>query len=52
MSVDAKKSIGSTVTLIVLGLLALCAGPKWLIVLVPAAVLVWYGFVPVARGRN
>jgi hypothetical protein len=42
MSADSKKSMGGTSVLILLGLIALCAGPKWLVVLIPAAVLVWY----------
>lgn len=42
MSVEAKKSYGSTLLLFTLGILALYAGTMWLLVLVPAAVLVWY----------
>jgi hypothetical protein len=42
MSADSKKSMGGTTVLILLGLIALVAGPKWLVVLIPAAVLVWY----------
>jgi hypothetical protein len=53
MSVNAKKSLGSTVVLIFLGMPALYGGEKWLILLVPAAVLVWYGASPRFRtGRN
>ena len=43
MSINAKKSMGSTLTLVLLGLIALFAGPKWLAVLIPVAMLVWYG---------
>lgn len=43
MSAEAKTNYASTVILIVLGLLALYAGAVWLMVLVPAAILVWYG---------
>ena len=46
MSVDAKKSMGWTMVLIVLGIVAFCAGPQWLAILVPAAILVWYGAAP------
>ena len=42
MSVDAKKGYGSTLALIVLGLIALYCGSQWLMVLIPAAFLVWY----------
>jgi hypothetical protein len=42
MSRKTKKSIGSTFILIILGLIALFAGPSWLSVLIPAAILVWY----------
>jgi hypothetical protein len=42
MSADAKKSYGSTMLLIALGLLALYGGARWLLLLIPAAVLVWY----------
>jgi len=41
MSADAKKSYGSTLILFVLGVLALYAGARWLVILIPAAVLVW-----------
>jgi hypothetical protein len=34
-------------------LLALITGGKWLVVLIPAAMLVWYGSKPAMRsGRN
>ena len=53
MSADAKKSMGWTMLLITLGVTAFCAGPQWLAVLVPAALLVWYGAAPAVRGgRN
>jgi hypothetical protein len=41
MSADAKKGYGSTLVLIVLGILALYGGVTWLVLLVPAAVLIW-----------
>jgi hypothetical protein len=53
MSMDAKKSMGWTVVLILLGMAALYGGSKWLSVLIPAAVLVWYTARPSLRtGRN
>jgi hypothetical protein len=53
MSANSKKSLTSTFILILLGLAALVGGSKWLILLVPAALLVWYGARPVLRsGRN
>jgi hypothetical protein len=53
MSRNAKKSMGWMVVLILLGLTALFAGAKWLVVLVPAAMLIWYGASPAVRsGRN
>jgi hypothetical protein len=53
MSADAKKSMGWTAVLIALGIVAFCAGPQWLAILVPAAILVWYSAAPVLRsGRN
>lgn len=42
MSVEAKKSYGSTLMLLVLGVVALYGGANWLVVLIPAAMLVWY----------
>lgn len=42
MSAEAKKNYGSTLVLLALGVLALYGGANWLVVLVPAAVLVWY----------
>jgi hypothetical protein len=53
MSVDAKKSMAWMVVLIVLGVGALYGGSKWLTLLVPAALLVWYAARPRLRtGRN
>ena len=42
MSAEAKKSYASTLILIGLGVLAFYIGAQWLMVLIPAAVLVWY----------
>jgi hypothetical protein len=53
MSANSKKSLGSTILLIFLGVAALVGGAKWLVLLVPAALLVWYGAGPILRGgRN
>jgi hypothetical protein len=39
----AGKSIGATILLICFGLVAMFGGEKWLLALIPAAMLVWYG---------
>ena len=53
MSVDSKKSMGWTVVLILLGVVALFAGVIWLTVLIPVAMLIWYGVRPMlGGGRN
>jgi hypothetical protein len=43
MSMNSKKSLGWTSILILLGLITLFAGAKWLVVLIPAALMIWYG---------
>ncbi len=53
MSINSKKSMGWTVVLICLGMAALYGGSKWLSLLIPAALLVWYAARPMFRtGRN
>ena len=53
MSMNSKKSMGWTVVLILLGIVAFVGGMKWLVVLIPAAMMVWYGVGPALRsGRN
>jgi hypothetical protein len=53
MSARSRKSIGGTMALILFGLVALFGGEKWLVGLIPAAMLVWYGTGPaLRRGRN
>ena len=42
MSADARRHYGSTLVLLALGLLALYGGTRWLGVLIPAALVVWY----------
>jgi hypothetical protein len=53
MSADTKKSTGATAIFILLGLAALFGGAGWLTLLIPAAVVVWYGAGSAWRtGRN
>lgn len=53
MSVDAKKSMGGMMILILLGVVAFVGGVKWLGVLIPAAAMIWYGAgTMVGSGRN
>ena len=53
MSRNANKSMGWTSLLILFGLVALFGGEKWLVLLIPAAMVVWYGAGPMVRsGRN
>jgi hypothetical protein len=53
MSASSKKSVGWTLALMLLGVAAFFAGPKWLALLIPVATLIWYGVRPTLRsGRN
>jgi hypothetical protein len=53
MSANSKKSLSSTLFLIVLGIAALYGGTKTLALLIPVALLVWFGVSPILRsGRN
>ena len=53
MSLDAKKSMSWAGVLVLLGMAALYGGSKWLALLIPAALLVWYAAKPRLRtGRN
>lgn len=53
MSANAKKSAGATLALILLGMLVLMTGEKLLVVMIPAAILIWYAASPALRsGRN
>ncbi len=53
MSADAKKHYGSSLALLVLGILGLYGGAPWLLLLIPAAALIWYAATPKLRGgRN
>jgi hypothetical protein len=53
MSANSKKSVGTTALLILLGMAALYGGSKWLALLIPAALFVWYTAKPgLGTGRN
>ena len=53
MSADSKKGYGSTLVLIAFGVMALYLGANWLLLLIPAAMLVWYRARPtLGSGRN
>ncbi len=53
MSREAKKSMAWTMVLILMGVAALYGGSKWLALLIPAALLVWYTAKPrLGTGRN
>lgn len=53
MSADAKKYYGSSAALLFMGVIALYAGARWLLLLIPAALLVWYAAAPrLRRSRN
>jgi hypothetical protein len=52
MSAEMKKGYGSTLVLLALGVLAFYAGPAWLLVLVPAAALVWHAAACETARRN
>jgi hypothetical protein len=53
MSKNSKKSMGWMVVLIFLGMAALYGGSKWLGLLVPVALLVWYSAkLTLGTGRN
>jgi hypothetical protein len=53
MSASSKKSVGWMIVLIMLGMAALYGGSKWLSVLVPAGIVVWFTARPSLKaGRN
>jgi len=51
MSAESKKGFGSTLALIFLGVLALYVGAHWLLVLIPAAFLIWYSAAAGGSGK-
>jgi len=53
MKSNKKKSMFWAVVLVLLGVAALYVRSNWLALLIPAAILVWYGAAPTLRsGRN
>lgn len=53
MNANWKKSISSTIALILLGIAALYGGPKLLALIIPIGIVVWYGSETMVRGgRN
>ena len=47
------KSVATAIVLVLLGVIALIGGTKWLTLLIPAALPIWYGASPLPRsGRN
>ena len=49
MSANTKKSMAAMAALIILGVLVLLAGERSVVVLVPAAALVWHAVSPKLR---
>lgn len=43
MSRNSKKSMGWTILLILFGVVALFGGVRWLVLVIPAGMLVWFG---------
>jgi hypothetical protein len=52
MNGNVKRSLAAALALILLGILVLLTGERSLIVLIPAAVLVWYTTAPKLRGSR
>jgi hypothetical protein len=52
MSANTGKSMGWMIVLILFGVAALIGGVKWLVVLIPAATLVWFGAAPTLRNSR
>jgi hypothetical protein len=53
MSRESKKSVSWTLVLVLLGLLAFYGGTRWLLVLIPVALMIWGMAGPAVRsGRN
>ena len=52
MNIHSQKSIAWTVLLILFLVFAICARLQWLSLLIPGALLMWYGLVkPAPRSR-
>jgi len=53
MQRNSKQSVGWAIVLILVGIVAFFGGVKWLIPLVPAAMLIWFRVGPaLGTGRN
>jgi hypothetical protein len=53
MSADAKRGYGSTIVLMIMGMLALYGDGRWLLLLIPTAVAVYAAAgVALRRKRN
>jgi hypothetical protein len=53
MSRESKKSMRWTIVLVLLGLLAFYGGARWLLVVIPLALMIWVMAGPAVRtGRN
>ena len=53
MSAQAKKGYGSMLLLLALGIVTLFAGAESLVLVIPAAVAIWYAARPtLGNGRN
>jgi len=52
MSKETRKGYGSAVILVMLGGLALYLGARWLLVLIPTAIIIWIGIEPVLGSRR
>jgi hypothetical protein len=52
MGKEAKKGYGSAIALMMLGMLALYLGAQWLLVLIPIALLFWFGIEPTKGSRR
>ena len=53
MHQNSRKSAVWAIVLILFGIVAFFGGVKWLIPLIPAAMLIWFGVGPTLRtGRN
>jgi hypothetical protein len=53
MSANSKQSVAWTIVLVLLGMAALYGGSRWLTILIPAALLVWFTAKARLRtGRN
>jgi len=52
MKTQSGKSAGWSLVLVALGLFALYSGPRGLVLLVPAAILIWYAVAKPAADRH